>query len=62
MNEREARICAVITEPTVSEARAAIKRAATVADLIELRLDYLRDFDFNTPANLITLLAGKALP
>jgi 3-dehydroquinate dehydratase/shikimate dehydrogenase len=62
MDEREARICAVITEPTVSEARAAIERAVPVADLIELRLDYLRDFDFNNPAELHALLDNKPLP
>ncbi|MFL6216084.1 MAG: shikimate dehydrogenase [Blastocatellia bacterium] len=62
MAEQEARICAVITEPTVSEARAAMQRAATVADLIELRLDYLRDFDFNDPSRLSALLKQKPLP
>jgi 3-dehydroquinate dehydratase/shikimate dehydrogenase len=62
MAERQARICAVITEPTVKEAREAIQRAATVADLIELRLDYLRDFDFNEPARLSALLQPKPLP
>lgn len=52
----------MITEPTVIKARAAIQRAATMADLIELRLDYLRDFDFNAPARLSSLLDGKPLP
>jgi 3-dehydroquinate dehydratase / shikimate dehydrogenase len=62
MSERAAKICAVITEPTVAEARAAIKCAAEVADLIELRLDYLRDFDFNKPDELSALLDDKPLP
>ena len=62
MAEHEARICAVITEPTVNEARAAMRRAAAVADLIEWRVDYLRDFDFNEPAGLSALLADKPLP
>jgi 3-dehydroquinate dehydratase / shikimate dehydrogenase len=62
MPESPVRICAVITEPTVIQARAAIQRAAEMADLIELRLDYLRDFDFNRPADLNLLLDGKPLP
>jgi len=55
-------ICAVITEPSVAAARAAIKHAVGVADLIELRLDYLRDFDFNRPEQLGALLDEKPLP
>ncbi|MEN3333215.1 MAG: 3-dehydroquinate dehydratase / shikimate dehydrogenase [Blastocatellia bacterium] len=62
MPERQTRICAVITEPTVAEARAAMQRAAETADMIELRLDYLRDFDFNEPDGLSALLDGKPLP
>ena len=62
MPERRARICAVITEPTVGAARARMRRAAEVADLIELRLDYLRDFDFNEPRQVGALLDGKPLP
>jgi shikimate 5-dehydrogenase len=62
MSERQARICAVITEPTVAEARAAMQRAAETADMIELRVDYLRDFDFNEPDQLSVLLDGKPLP
>lgn len=55
-------ICAVITKETVEAARAAIKQAASEADLIEVRLDYLKDFDFNEPKNLIHLLEDKPLP
>src|SRR5215471_12639530 len=55
-------ICAVITETTVESARSAIKQAATEADMFELRLDYLRDFDFSKPEGLAQLLADKALP
>jgi 3-dehydroquinate dehydratase / shikimate dehydrogenase len=62
MPERPARICAVIAEPTVEGARAAIRRAAGAADMIELRLDYLRDFDFDAPAGLSSLLDDKPLP
>jgi 3-dehydroquinate dehydratase/shikimate dehydrogenase len=62
MPERQARICAVITEPTMMEARDAMQRAAGVADMIELRLDYLRDFDFHEPDQLSALLDGKPLP
>lgn len=57
-----ARICAVITEETVASARARMKEAAHVADLIEIRLDYLRDFDFTRPENLSSLLEDKPLP
>lgn len=62
MPERSARICAVITEPSVAAARAAMQSAAMVADIIELRLDYLRDFDFNHPDRLSALLDDKPLP
>jgi 3-dehydroquinate dehydratase / shikimate dehydrogenase len=62
MPERQARICAVIAEPTMNAARAGMQRAAEVADLIELRLDYLRDFDFNAPDRVNALLDGKPLP
>src|SRR5215470_9172126 len=55
-------ICAVVTEATVESARAAIKQAATEADMFELRLDYLCDFDFSKPEGLAHLLADKALP
>jgi 3-dehydroquinate dehydratase/shikimate dehydrogenase len=57
-----ARVCAVITEETVEAARAAIEKAARLADLIELRLDYLRDFDFTRPGRLAALLDPKPLP
>ena len=56
-----ARICAVITEETVAAARARMKEAAQVADMIEIRLDYLRDFDFTKPENLGSLLEDKPL-
>jgi 3-dehydroquinate dehydratase/shikimate dehydrogenase len=56
------RICAVIAEDTVAGARAALDRAAPVADLAELRLDYLRDFDFSSTAALHSLLDRKPLP
>jgi len=62
MKENAACICAVITEETVEAARTAIEQAATEADLIELRLDYLKDFDFTEPQNLKPLLEGKPLP
>jgi len=55
-------VCAVITEETVEAARAAIRRAADVADLIELRLDYLQDFDFGDLNTLISLIEDKPLP
>jgi 3-dehydroquinate dehydratase/shikimate dehydrogenase len=40
----------------------ALERAAGVADLAELRLDYLEDFDFRNPQDLHRLLANKPLP
>ena len=62
MSENHARVCAVITEESVDAARAAIKEAAKVADLVELRLDYLKDFDFSDPGSLQALLDHKPLP
>jgi 3-dehydroquinate dehydratase/shikimate dehydrogenase len=56
------RICAVVAELTSEAARGAIERAASQADIAELRLDYLRDFDFARPEKLHTLLDGKPLP
>ncbi|HXF38714.1 MAG TPA: shikimate dehydrogenase [Blastocatellia bacterium] len=55
-------VCAVTTEDTVEAARAAMKRTPGIADLIELRLDYLRDFDFSNPNSLRVLLEEKPLP
>jgi 3-dehydroquinate dehydratase/shikimate dehydrogenase len=56
------KVCVVIAEETFDGARAALKQAATVADLTELRLDYLRDFDFGDQRALASLLEGKPLP
>lgn len=60
--ESPARVCAVIAEPSVEAAKSAITHAAGIADLIELRLDFLRDFDFANPGALGPLLAGKHPP
>ncbi len=57
-----AKICAVITEETVDTAIATIKRANREADMIELRLDYLRDFDFTKVEHLRILFDEIALP
>lgn len=62
MPQNAARVCAVITEETVDAARAAIRQAASIADLIEVRLDYLTDFDFTDPDHLRKLLENKPLP
>lgn len=62
MPKSVAPICAVITEETVEAARLAINQAASEADLIELRLDYLKDFDFSDSQNLRPLLEDKRLP
>lgn len=58
----QARICAVITEPTVDAARIAMRRAASSAQMIELRLDYMTDLDFANPEALRPLLDDKPLP
>ena len=56
------RICAVITESSVEAARTAMRLASRVADLIELRLDYLQDSDFTNADNLNRLLETKSAP
>lgn len=62
MVETRPKVCAVITEETAEAAKLAIKRAAGLADIIELRLDYLRDFDFENVERLHGLLENKPLP
>ncbi|HSO74999.1 MAG TPA: type I 3-dehydroquinate dehydratase, partial [Blastocatellia bacterium] len=62
MPKSPARVCAVIAEQTIEAAQSAISRAGGFADLIELRLDYLRDFDFTKTDGLAHLLAGKPKP
>ncbi len=62
MPDSASQVCAVITEETVDAARAAMKQASADADLIELRLDFLRDFDFSDPSALASLTADKARP
>src|ERR1051325_6031904 len=62
MTQSRASICAVITETSVDAAREKIADAATPADLIELRLDYLRDFDFTDLASLHSLLQKRERP
>ena len=62
MPNKVPQVCAVITEETVDTARAAMKQASAAADLIELRLDFLRDFDFADLSALASLLEGKPLP
>src|SRR6185503_8777500 len=62
MSHNMVRVCAVITEETVEAARAAMQNAAHVAQLIEIRLDYLRDFDFADHHQLRDILKDKPLP
>ncbi len=62
MSENTVRVCAVITEATIGSARAAIKQAASIADMVEVRLDYLQDFDFGDLEGLGALLEEKPLP
>ena len=62
MIETNPRICAVITEETVAAAVDAMHNAGGLADMLELRLDYLRDFDFTRPDDLRPLLEQRPLP
>jgi 3-dehydroquinate dehydratase/shikimate dehydrogenase len=62
MLNRQKKICAVITEETCDAARSAMRRAATTADMIEVRLDYLRDFNFTEVEDLQPLLIENSLP
>ena len=61
-NDSPGKICAVITAESVEAVRVAMQEAARVADMIELRLDFLRDFDFSDPAGIRSLLENKPLP
>jgi len=54
------RICISICEPTASALEAAIRAAAEVCDLIEVRLDCLEAFELETNASLITKLLGES--
>jgi 3-dehydroquinate dehydratase/shikimate dehydrogenase len=56
------RVCAVITEQTIDAARESLHRAAGLADIVEIRLDYLSDLDFGSPTALRPLLEGKPIP
>lgn len=56
------KICAVITARTCSDAREALALAGSCADIAELRLDYLEDFDFENPTALRPLLEGRNIP
>ena len=62
MSDKPSRVCAVITEETVDAARAAINQAANLADIIEIRLDYLTDFDFANLDVVRTLVSESSLP
>jgi 3-dehydroquinate dehydratase / shikimate dehydrogenase len=62
MPEPQAKICAVITETAFEAAHKAIQQAAAEADILEVRLDYLRDFDFTRIDNLGALLTDNSLP
>lgn len=55
-------ICAVITEESLEAAGRAMQEAQAVADLIELRLDFLRDLDFTDTRALRGLLENRPLP
>jgi len=62
MADSRALVCAVITNETTAAARQSLRDAARVADLAEIRLDYLRDFDFHDFESLKALLEEKPLP
>lgn len=57
-----ARICAVVTEESLEAAGRAMQEARPVADLIELRLDFLGDLDFANVGALRGLLENRPLP
>jgi 3-dehydroquinate dehydratase / shikimate dehydrogenase len=61
-SQNPARICAVIAEQTIESARARLRQAAAQADIAELRLDYLIDFDLTDPGSLRPLLEEKTIP
>jgi len=54
--ESKAHICVPITSSKLDAAQTAARRASQIGDLIELRLDYLEDFDLNNPDNGLTKL------
>jgi 3-dehydroquinate dehydratase / shikimate dehydrogenase len=57
MNSRK--ICVPVSERVAGRLKEAIDRAASVADIIEIRLDYLEGRDFNEALQLLpTLLSG----
>jgi len=62
MAENKGKICAVITEESIQAASEKIGRAARVAGMVELRVDYLRDLDFASPEPLRRLIEMRPLP
>lgn len=50
-------ICAIVSAPTIAQARADLATAAKVADLAELRLDYLEE-----PLDVAALLTDRPCP
>ncbi len=63
MNKKmRANICAVITEATTATAVEAIRRANREADMVELRLDYLVDFEFTNVEALRTFFNEIKIP
>jgi 3-dehydroquinate dehydratase/shikimate dehydrogenase len=60
--EERGRICAVVAEDSTARAIDALRQASEIADLVEVRLDYLRDFNFGNLDALGRLLEGKQIP
>ena len=60
MNTNSAKICVPVCVPRASELAPAIARAAEVADIIELRLDYLLEGELELAKDILGSLIGKA--
>src|SRR6266850_2669783 len=60
MNTNSAKICVPVCVPTASELAPAIARAARVANIIELRLDYLPAAELESAKSGLSSLIEKA--
>src|SRR5258708_5053981 len=63
MKSNPARICVPVCVQRASELAEAIRRASEVADIVELRLDYLSENELaQTAKTLLPILAAMACP
>src|SRR5258705_2136594 len=60
MNTNAPKICVPVCVPTASELALAIARAARLADIIELRLDYLLADELGSAKSILGSLIEKA--